>query len=429
MTYLVVKLKLKLKATERSIDFDFSLTQKHGICQRIKIKLLMKKIIFLFITIVLVSAQLDAQGIKFFKGTWEEALEKAKAEEKIIFVDAYAVWCGPCKRMAQQVFPKKKVGDFFNTNFINIKMDMERGEGLTFRKKYPVSAFPTLFFIDSNGKVVHKQKGAQQVEGLLKLGQMVSRKIDYSAEYAAEYEKGNREPELIYNYVKALNKSNKPSIKIANDYLKTQKDLTTEFNLKFIYEAVSEADSRIFNLMTENEKAIVALVGEDAFKKKVEKACKRTAQKAVEFQVEDLLTEAKDKMKKYYPEKANNFAAETELKFYLVTSDVKSYLKCCEDYVKKEVKNDADKLHGLALEIKENFDSDQKAMKHAEKLAKMATQHSDNYQHYYTYANILLDNGNRTNALKIANQSLELAKENPRASRAIQQLIERIQEG
>jgi thioredoxin-related protein len=389
----------------------------------------MKQIIFLFAALFLVAGQVDAQGIKFFKGTWEEALAKAKEEEKVIFVDAFAVWCGPCKRMAQQVFPKKKVGDFFNANFINVKMDMERGEGLSFRKKYPVSAFPTLFFIDGNGKVVHKQKGAQQEDGLIKLGEMVSRKVDYSAEYAAEYEKGNREPELIYNYVKALNKSNKASVKVANDYLKTQKDLTTAFNLKFILEATSEADSRIFDLLVEHQKEIIALAGKDAFLNKIEKACTRTAQKAVEYQVEDLLTEAKSKMKKYYPEKSNNFAAATELKFYLVTSDVKNYLKCCEDYVKKEVKDDADKLHSLAIEIAENFDKDDKAMKHAEKLAKMSTQHGDNYQHYYTYANILLDNGNKTDALKIANQSLELAKNDQRASMAIKQLIEKIEQG
>jgi len=286
----------------------------------------MKKIVFILAAVLFVSipqlrseGQAVADGIKFFKGTWEEALAKAKAEEKVIFVDAFAVWCGPCKRMAAQVFPNKNVGEFFNTNFVNMKIDMERGMGLEFRKKYPVSAFPTLFFIDANGKVVHKQKGAQQVAGFLKLGEMVLRKVDYSLEYAVEYEKGNREPELVYNYVKSLNKSNKESIKIANEYLATQKDLTSDANLKFILEAASEADSRIFDLMIKHQKKIVALVGEAAFKAKVEKACTKTAQKAVEFQVEYLLDEAKDKMKKHYPEKAANFALSTELKYYLVT--------------------------------------------------------------------------------------------------------------
>ena len=70
--------------------------------------------------------QLKAQGIEFFKGTWEEALAEASAKEKLIFVDAYAVWCGPCKRMAKNVFTQDKVGEFFNKNFVNMKIDMEK---------------------------------------------------------------------------------------------------------------------------------------------------------------------------------------------------------------------------------------------------------------------------------------------------------------
>lgn len=87
----------------------------------------------------------NVEGIQFFHGTWAEALEKAKIEDKLLFVDAYAQWCGPCKVMAKNVFTQKKVGDFFNENFINLKMDMETTDGASFGHKYPVSAYPTLF--------------------------------------------------------------------------------------------------------------------------------------------------------------------------------------------------------------------------------------------------------------------------------------------
>ena len=370
--------------------------------------------------------QINAQGIEFFHGTLEEALEKAKLEEKVIFVDAFAVWCGPCKRMAKNVFTQQKVGDFFNKNFINMKLDMERGEGLKFRQKYPVSAFPTLFFLDAKGDVVHKQKGAQQVDGLLALAKMVLGKVDYSKGYAEEYEKGNRDPKLVFNYVKALNKSGKPSIKISNEYLNSQKDLTTEQNLRFILEAAAEADSRIFDLLIKHRKKITALVGEQAVNNKIEKACTRTAQKAVEFEVEDLLTEAKAKMKKHYSAHAKSFALNQDLKFYLATSDVKNYLKCCADYVKKEVKDDANKLDALAIEIQQHFPKDEKAMKHAEKLAKMATSHTTDFKHFLNYANILFRNGKKSDALKMANRSLEMAKGN-RAEGAIKRFIQKIE--
>ncbi len=110
-------------------------------------------------------------GITFFQGTWSEALAAAKKQKKLIFVDAYAVWCGPCKFMANNVFPDKAVGEYFNKNFINYKFDMEKGEGPEFARKYQVNAYPTLLFINAAGEVSHRQTGASDAAGFLKVGE------------------------------------------------------------------------------------------------------------------------------------------------------------------------------------------------------------------------------------------------------------------
>ncbi len=112
----------------------------------------------------------NSEGISFFQGTWTEALAKAKKENKLIFVDAYAVWCGPCKFMAANVFPIKEVGDYFNSNFINYKFDMEKGEGPAFAKQYGVRAYPTLFYINGEGKIIHQDMGMKQKDDLLNSG-------------------------------------------------------------------------------------------------------------------------------------------------------------------------------------------------------------------------------------------------------------------
>lgn len=110
-------------------------------------------------------------GIAFFQGTWNEALAAAKKQKKLIFVDAYAVWCGPCKYMSNNVFPDKAVGEFFNKNFISYKFDMEKGEGPDFSNKYKITAYPTLLFIDYAGEVVYRQMGARDAAGFIKLGE------------------------------------------------------------------------------------------------------------------------------------------------------------------------------------------------------------------------------------------------------------------
>ena len=113
-------------------------------------------------------------GIQFTPGTWSEILKKAKAEKKIIFFDAYTTWCGPCKLLQKNVFTRTDVADVFNKNFINVKFDMESGEGPKLAQKYPLEGYPTLFFIDGNGKVVKQVIGYQNPETLIKIGKQIS---------------------------------------------------------------------------------------------------------------------------------------------------------------------------------------------------------------------------------------------------------------
>ncbi len=110
------------------------------------------------------------EGIQFKKISFEQALKEAKASNKLIFMDAYAEWCGPCKYMAANVFTDAEVGKLFNDKFINLKIDMEKGEGPALAAKYQVRAYPTLFFIDGDGNVVKKVLGAQPADKLIAIG-------------------------------------------------------------------------------------------------------------------------------------------------------------------------------------------------------------------------------------------------------------------
>jgi thiol:disulfide interchange protein len=110
-------------------------------------------------------------GIQFETGTWAEVMQKAKDENKLIFVDAFAKWCGPCKWMDKKVFTDPAVGDFYNKNFINYRFDMEVGEGRTFASKYVIRNYPTLLFLDGEGKIVHRTIGSRASEQFISLGQ------------------------------------------------------------------------------------------------------------------------------------------------------------------------------------------------------------------------------------------------------------------
>jgi len=132
----------------------------------------MKNLLKISIAIFLIaftSSTIYAQetGIKFFKGTWSELLEKAKAEKKPFFVDIYAVWCGPCKWMSKNTFTNAQVGEYANQNYIAYKLDGEKGEGPTIAKKYNLEAYPTILFFSSEGNLVGTQVGAQDSEAFI----------------------------------------------------------------------------------------------------------------------------------------------------------------------------------------------------------------------------------------------------------------------
>ena len=103
-------------------------------------------------------------GVDFQHLTFDEALAKAKAEKKLVFVDCYTTWCGPCKMMTTKIFPMKEAGEFFNPRFVCVKFDMEQGEGKELKNKLGVRAYPSFFIIRPDGTVQHAVVGGGELE-------------------------------------------------------------------------------------------------------------------------------------------------------------------------------------------------------------------------------------------------------------------------
>jgi thioredoxin 1 len=110
------------------------------------------------------------EGIQFIEDDWKKALQEAKKQNKLIFLDAYASWCGPCKLLKKNTFPDKEAGEYFNKNFINVAMDMEKGDGPALSEKYAVNAYPTLIITDAEGKIITYTQGYIKPKQLIDFG-------------------------------------------------------------------------------------------------------------------------------------------------------------------------------------------------------------------------------------------------------------------
>lgn len=113
--------------------------------------------------------ELEEKGelINFQQLRYQEALNQAKAENKLVFIDCFTDWCGPCKWLDDNTFRDASVVKYFDANFINLKVDMEKGEGIELFKKLGVTSFPTMFFIDGDGRIKHKLVGSLNAKKLL----------------------------------------------------------------------------------------------------------------------------------------------------------------------------------------------------------------------------------------------------------------------
>lgn len=169
----------------------------------------MRKKIFLFLVALLgLAIQMNAQtteGMKFCKeGTkFAEAVAQAKVENKMVFLDCYTSWCGPCKMMARDIFPQKKVGDFMNPKFICIKIDMEKGEGPSLTQKFQVSAFPTFIIFNSDAQEIGRFLGGSDADGFIDRVKKAS--IDNgSIDMDKQWEQGNRDESFLKQYLTSL---------------------------------------------------------------------------------------------------------------------------------------------------------------------------------------------------------------------------------
>jgi len=390
------------------------------------LKIEQMKRFFTYLTISLLSLYVSAEGIDFFHGTWEETVAEAEKRGVPIFVDSYTTWCGPCKRMASQIFPLKEVGDFYNANFVNTKIDMESEAGMKFKRKYPVRSYPTFFFIAPDGEIVHQAVGGRPAEQFIALGEEALKKYDGSAKYQVKYDAGDRSYETVLNLVGALNKSDKSSLRVANDYLKEQSDLNTPDNLKLILEAFTQVDSKMYEYVLQYQKDLQKLFGVDAVNERIRSASAKTAARAVEYESEALLNESIAAMEKHLSGEADLFAIEASMNYAAAVGDAMTYLKYAKQFIRKTSGDDAARLHEMASTIIKKFYKDNDLLQLGEKAAKMAVQLKDVPKYNITYATLIYLQGDKKRAESVIDEAIVRMKEKDIKTNALEDLRQQL---
>ena len=225
----------------------------------------MKKIISFAICILFTFPLLAQHGVNFRDLSYEQALEQAKLENKLLFIDCYTEWCGPCKKMMNEVFPQKAAGDFFNPRFVSVKFDMEKGEGKELSKKFDVHAYPTFLIVRTDGTVQHKLTGSSDLEGFIERVQKGLEEENTLPYQHQLYAKGEMSKQQLLAYKECLSEANdkEKGAQIYNELLEQLSD-SDKMQKEFwgIYEDRScQIGTPLFNYLLSNLTSIRENVG------------------------------------------------------------------------------------------------------------------------------------------------------------------------
>ncbi len=215
----------------------------------------MKKSLILFILIIF-SLRVSAEnGIHFFKGTWAELQAEAQKQHKIIYVDVYTTWCGPCKMMEKNVFTNENVGETFNANFINYQLDAEKGEGVELAKKYNIQGYPTSLFLSETSDLLHEKLGAMSTDEFIKVAEQalkIAKNDKPLSDLEADFKAGKlnaQAVQILLNKLKLLKRDTAP---ILDEYLNSlpETEYKTESNLILTAKNISTFDSKAFEILS-----------------------------------------------------------------------------------------------------------------------------------------------------------------------------------
>ncbi|MEQ8473803.1 MAG: thioredoxin family protein [Marinoscillum sp.] len=142
-------------------------------------------------------------GISFQDMEWNDALTKAKNDGKLLFVEGYVEWSEPCGILEEYTLTDKEVGEFYNKNFVNIRLDMEDLPGIQIGDDYEVVSYPVMLFLNGDGKLVHRGCGAIDSEEFLVLGKDALGDNTLSA-MDKKFKSGERSLDFLVEYSFAL---------------------------------------------------------------------------------------------------------------------------------------------------------------------------------------------------------------------------------
>ena len=379
---------------------------------------------------VISTALFSQDGIKFGKQSFAKTLEQAKKENKLIFLDAFASWCGPCKLLDKNVFPKKEVGDYFNANFLNLHIDMEKGEGIEIAKKYSIYSYPTLLFIDGDGKVVYKAAGYMSPQELISIAKEAVNPENTLENKIAKFEAGEKDPEFLMGLIKNTYATDfSLAQKVATRYFQTRTDATySKEEAGMLLFFTKTIDDDLYKIFTAKKAELSTQIPE-SYLAEYDKQLKLNTvlQKSFDANTQSInesifLAEG---TKIYGEKEAKQLLNKINMDLFFTQKKYDDYAKSALNYYQNPKDFATDELNNVAWNFY-LYVTDKTLLTQVTQLCLEGIKKEENSQNTDTLANIYYKLGDNKNAKLWAKKSIEIAKAKGDEYASTEELLKKI---
>lgn len=373
------------------------------------------KLYHLLLTLLFPISLVAQQSIRFEETSFVEILQKAKKEKKLVFLDAYASWCGPCKMMERNIFPLKSVSDYYNAHFINAHFDMEKGEGISIAQKYGVRSYPTYLFINGDGELIMSNYGYLSEADFLAIAEEANHPDNLKYTLKQRFENGETSPNFLINTMKQYAETDFVFAKKVSERYFAHKKLSdfTKDDVGLLFYFLQSNKDPNYQFFVDNKATILQFVPENAY-------TEFDNNLKISSILENALSEDKKSIDdaKYYAQaipligkqQAEKQLNKLKINYYLKTANYKEYEKIALIYYQNTDQFDIQELLKAAYIFSE-YVQNPSSLSIAKQWAEKVVMQSETPESTYVLAKLYKETGNKDLAKMFAETSKRLAEQ------------------
>ncbi|SMP24647.1 thioredoxin family protein [Chryseobacterium profundimaris] len=390
----------------------------------------MKKIVsalFLFFVITAFAQE----AIQFQELPFKDLVSKAKKENKIIFIDAFTSWCGPCKMMEKNIFTKKSVGDYYNANFINARFDMEKGEGRDIAAKYGVRSYPSYLFLNGDGEVVSQNYGYMEESMFVAMAQNINSPNNKKGSLKERFEKGEKDPEFLINIMKLNSSSDFDFAKRASERYFENKEKASAFtkdDVSLLLYFLKSSEDKNYKIFAERKAEIIKFLPEETYREfdnqiKLGKIVEQSIDNQNKRINEDYFMKTAEPLvgKQDAEVKLN----QVKLSYYEQNANFPEYEKAALAYYKNSEAFEPNELLKAAWIFSEHI-TNPASLKKAAEWAEKSVMRGETSENTYILAKLYLLTGNKEQAQTYAEMSKNMASQAKKDSTLADTLLQQL---